>query len=83
MSDNSIDRYTTLPSGTTICFRVCGDEADPVILLIAGLGEDLTFWGDSFTGSLIAQGFRVITMDNRDVGQSTFAATPAPGYGVN
>lgn len=78
MSDIGVDRYATLPSGTTICFRVSGDEADPAILLIAGLGEDLTFWADSFIGSLVAQGFRVIAMDNRDVGQSTFAATPAP-----
>ncbi|MDF3341447.1 alpha/beta fold hydrolase [Mycolicibacterium septicum] len=78
MSDIGVDRYVTLPSGTTICFRVSGDEADPAILLIAGLGEDLTFWADSFIGSLVAQGFRVIAMDNRDVGQSTFAATPAP-----
>ncbi|NEW59468.1 alpha/beta hydrolase [Nocardia cyriacigeorgica] len=72
------DQYATLSSMTTICFRDSGDKADPAILLIAGLGEDLTFWTDSFIESLVAQGFRVIVMDNRDVGQSTFAATPAP-----
>lgn len=78
MSDNGVDRYVALTSGPTICFRVSGDEADPAILLIAGLGEDLTFWTDSFVRSIVARGFRVIAMDNRDVGQSTFAATPAP-----
>ena len=81
MSDNtvdSVDRYVTVPSGTTICFRDFGDAADPAILLVAGLGEDLTFWTDSFVDSLVAQGFRVITMDNRDVGQSTFVAKPPP-----
>ncbi|MCA1185937.1 alpha/beta hydrolase [Saccharopolyspora sp. 6T] len=78
MSENSgRDQYATLSSGTTICFRDHGDEADPAILLLAGLGEDLTFWG-SFVDSLVARGFRVLTMDNRDVGQSTFATTPAP-----
>lgn len=77
MSD-STDQFVTLSSGTTICFRDHGDEADPAILLLAGLGEDLTFWG-SFVDSLVARGFRVLTMDNRDVGQSTFAATPPPG----
>jgi pimeloyl-ACP methyl ester carboxylesterase len=61
-----------------ICFRESGDKANPAILLIAGLGEDLTFWTDPFVGSLVDQGFRVIRMDNRDVGQSTFATTPAP-----
>lgn len=78
MSDNGVDRYATLTSGATICFRVCGGEAEPVILLLAGLGEDLTFWTDSFVRSIVARGFRVIVMDNRDVGQSTFAASPAP-----
>lgn len=72
------DQYTTLPSGTRICFRDVGAEPDPAILLVAGLGEDLTFWPDSFVDSLVARGFRVITMDNRDVGQSTGVATPAP-----
>ncbi|MFI8975068.1 alpha/beta fold hydrolase [Nocardia asteroides] len=79
MSDISdVDRFVPLPSGTTICFRDSGDEANPAILLVAGLGEDLTYWTASFVGSLVAQGFRVIAMDNRDVGQSTFATTPAP-----
>ncbi|MEV6657319.1 alpha/beta fold hydrolase [Nocardia fluminea] len=82
MSDNSVagsvDQYATLRSGTTICFRDFGSEADPAILLIAGLGEDLTHWTSSFVGALVARDFRIIVMDNRDVGQSTFAATPAP-----
>ncbi|MGJ7907980.1 alpha/beta fold hydrolase [Actinopolyspora sp. H202] len=81
MSENSgrgsVDQYVTLPSGTTICFRDHGGEADPAILLIAGLGEDLTFWG-SFVHSLVVRGFRVVAMDNRDVGRSTFTATPEP-----
>ncbi|MFJ4002595.1 alpha/beta fold hydrolase [Streptomyces sp. NPDC090023] len=75
---NGADQYATLPSGLTICFRDFGDKADPAILLIAGLGEDLTFWTDSFFGSLVSRGFRVVAIDNRDVGQSTFVATPPP-----
>ncbi|MFF9275630.1 alpha/beta fold hydrolase [Streptomyces griseosporeus] len=75
----SADRYATLPSGMTICFRDYGDKADPAMLLIAGLGEDLTFWSDSFVGSLVTRGFRVVAIDNRDSGQSTFVAAPPPG----
>ncbi|MFF7848053.1 alpha/beta fold hydrolase [Streptomyces sp. NPDC007910] len=75
----SVDQYATLPSEMTICFRDHGDKADPAMLLIAGLGEDLTFWTDSFVASLVARGFRVVAIDNRDVGQSTFVATPPPG----
>lgn len=72
------DQFAHLPSGTTICFRDAGDKADPVILLIAGLGEDLTFWTESVVDALVAHGFRVVSIDNRDVGQSTFASTPPP-----
>ncbi|MFK0251703.1 alpha/beta fold hydrolase [Amycolatopsis azurea] len=78
MSEANADQYAALPSGTTICFRDHGDQAGPAILLIAGLGEDLTFWPGSFVGALVDRGFRVVTMDNRDVGQSTFAATSPP-----
>ncbi|MFF9345001.1 MULTISPECIES: alpha/beta fold hydrolase [unclassified Streptomyces] len=75
----SADQYATLPSGMTICYRDHGDQDSPAMLLVAGLGEDLTFWTDSFVGSLVARGFRVVAIDNRDVGQSTFVAAPPPG----
>ncbi|MFF8475125.1 alpha/beta fold hydrolase [Streptomyces sp. NPDC015414] len=74
----STDRFAALPSGMRICFRDLGDKADPAILLIAGMGEDLTFWTDSFFDSLVARGFRVVAIDNRDVGRSTFVAAPPP-----
>jgi pimeloyl-ACP methyl ester carboxylesterase len=72
------DQFLQLASGTRICFRDTGSATDPAILLVAGLGEDQTFWGDSFVLSLVSRGYRVITMDNRDVGQSSFATTPPP-----
>ncbi|MFI0738733.1 alpha/beta fold hydrolase [Streptomyces sp. NPDC021100] len=75
----STDRYAPLPSGMTICFRDFGDRAGPAVLLIAGLGEDLTFWTGSFVGSLVDRGFRVVAIDNRDAGRSTFVAAPPPG----
>lgn len=73
-----VDQFATVPSGTTICFREFGDATHPTILLIAGLGEDINAWGDDFVTALVAGGFRVITMDNRDVGQSSFTKKPAP-----
>jgi pimeloyl-ACP methyl ester carboxylesterase len=82
MSEHSaveaIDRFAHLTPGTTICFRDHGEPTAPAILLVAGLGEDQTFWGAPFVGSLVDRGYRVITMDNRDVGQSSFATTPPP-----
>lgn len=41
------------------------------LLLIAGLGMQLTSWPDAFCRELVAQGFRVIRFDNRDSGQSS------------
>lgn len=74
----AVEQLAPLPTGITICFRDHGSPTDPAILLIAGLAEDQTYWGDSFVESLVARGFRVITMDNRDVGRSTFMPTPPP-----
>lgn len=70
--------FAAVPSGATICFRDIGDKSDPALLLIAGLSEDIDAWGDGFVAALVTRGFRVITMDNRDAGQSTFMPNPAP-----
>ncbi|HLZ84735.1 MAG TPA: alpha/beta fold hydrolase [Caulobacteraceae bacterium] len=48
-----------------------GREDDPVVLLIMGLGGQLTLWPEAFCRGLAARGFRVIRFDNRDVGKST------------
>jgi pimeloyl-ACP methyl ester carboxylesterase len=79
MPETSVDQFVKLASGISICFRDHGAKGDPAILLVAGLGEDMTFWGDSFVPALVARGYRVITMDNRDVGRSSFATAPPPG----
>lgn len=44
-------------------------SAEP-ILLIMGLGFPLTAWPEDFVQMLLARGFRVIRMDNRDCGLS-------------
>ncbi len=48
-----------------------GDTGDPPILLIMGLGAQLTLWHDEFCDKLVGRGYRVIRFDNRDVGLST------------
>jgi pimeloyl-ACP methyl ester carboxylesterase len=60
-----------------------GEPSDPVILLIMGLGGQLTLWPETFCRSLAARGFRVIRFDNRDAGKSThFVAAGAPNIGA-
>jgi len=76
--EDVLDQFAITASGTRICFRVAGAADDPALLLIAGLGEDLNAWGVEFVSALTGQGFRVITMDNRDVGKSAFMAAPPP-----
>ncbi|HMT50242.1 MAG TPA: alpha/beta hydrolase [Dietzia sp.] len=48
-----------------------GNEADPAVLLIMGLGAQLTLWHNEFCGKLVDRGYRVIRFDNRDVGLSS------------
>lgn len=66
-------------NGITIAYEDKGRRDAPVILLIMGLGGQLTLWPDEFVDALVAHGFRTIRYDNRDVGLSTrFDAAGVP-----
>ena len=56
-------------NGITIEYELTG-EGEP-LLLVMGLGGQLTDWPKGFPEQLAAQGFQVITFDNRDIGLST------------
>jgi pimeloyl-ACP methyl ester carboxylesterase len=77
-------RTGTAHSGEVdIHYEDLGDSGDPAVLLIMGLGAQLTFWPDEFCAKLIDQGLRVIRFDNRDVGLSgkvrgAHSGTPLP-----
>lgn len=74
------ERLVDVGRGIELCYRDDGDPADPVMLLIAGLGQQLNAWPARFVDGLVAEGFRVVRFDNRDVGRSTRidAAAPRP-----
>ena len=56
-----------------------GSAKSPPILLIMGLGMQLTAWPDGLVSLLVARGFRVIRIDNRDAGLSQgFDASGTP-----
>ncbi len=55
----------------TLEYESFGSPADPVILLIMGLGMQMILWPDALCEMLAAKGFRVIRFDNRDSGLST------------
>jgi pimeloyl-ACP methyl ester carboxylesterase len=47
-----------------------GAAPRPAVLLVMGLGMQLTAWPPAFAQALLDAGFRVISFDNRDVGLS-------------
>jgi pimeloyl-ACP methyl ester carboxylesterase len=56
-------------NGLQIAYEERGD-GEPFVLL-SGIGLQLVAWPDLFLDRLAARGFRVITLDNRDVGLSS------------
>jgi pimeloyl-ACP methyl ester carboxylesterase len=54
-----------------IYYEDMGAENDPAVLLIMGLGAQLSLWRMGFCELLVNQGLRVIRFDNRDVGLSS------------
>jgi pimeloyl-ACP methyl ester carboxylesterase len=58
-------------NGITLEYETSGDEKNPVLLLIMGLGNQLTAWPELFCRMLEESGFFVIRFDNRDIGLST------------
>jgi proline iminopeptidase len=58
-------------NGISIEYEAWGDPGAPAILLIMGLGMQLTSWPEAFRDGLAGCGFRVIAFDNRDSGLST------------
>ena len=62
----------------TICHETFGDDSDPTILLIMGLGTQMVAWHEDFCGELAGAGFHVVRFDNRDCGHSTHLDTKPP-----
>jgi pimeloyl-ACP methyl ester carboxylesterase len=54
-----------------ICYESFGDDDAPTVLLVMGLGAQMTLWSAGFVSELLDRGFRVVRFDNRDCGLST------------
>lgn len=61
---------TTPNTKIEIFYEDHGDPSHEVILLVMGLGAQLTLWPDELVEALVGDGFRVIRYDNRDIGLS-------------
>ena len=54
-----------------MAYRTVGSEDLPSIVMIMGLGASHIVWGDRIVQGLEQAGYRVVLLDNRDVGGST------------
>lgn len=57
-------------NGLTLEYESYGDTASPPLLLVMGLGAQLTLWPMELVEALVEHGFHVIRYDNRDIGLS-------------
>ena len=55
-------------NGIRMAYEEFGDADAPVVLLVAGLYNQLIRWPLEFCDLLVERGFRVIRFDNRDIG---------------
>jgi pimeloyl-ACP methyl ester carboxylesterase len=59
-------------NGIEICYDSFGDPANPTILLVSGLGAQMTNFDEDLIGRFVAKGYHVVRYDNRDTGLSTW-----------
>ena len=57
-------------NGITLEYEAFGDPANPPLLLVMGLGAQMTLWPIELIEALTARGYYVIRYDNRDIGLS-------------
>lgn len=53
-------------------YQSFGDDRPQTVLLVNGLGSQMTRWPEAFCEKLVARGYRAIRFDNRDAGLSTW-----------
>jgi pimeloyl-ACP methyl ester carboxylesterase len=70
---------TIRANGIELAYESFGPPDAPAVLLIMGLGAQMTRWNRELCERLVSRGYRAIRFDNRDCGQSTWChALPLP-----
>ncbi len=57
-------------TGLNLAWEQAGPKDGETILMVAGLGCQLTMWSDEFCAPLLDKGYRLVRFDNRDIGLS-------------
>ena len=72
-------------NGIELCYESHGNPEHETILLVMGLGAQLSHWPIEFVEALAAKGYHVVRYDNRDIGLSQKmgdARAPSIGWQV-
>jgi pimeloyl-ACP methyl ester carboxylesterase len=75
------EQFVDVGRDITLCYETFGEESDPPLLLIMGLGMQMLGWPDEFCRQLAERGFYVVRFDNRDAGRSTHVKGRPPSVG--
>lgn len=66
-------------NGLELYYEEHGNRENDTILLVMGLGAQMTLWPDEFVEALVGKGYHVVRYDNRDIGLSQkFEGAKAP-----
>ena len=66
-----MEQFTDVGRGITLCYETFGEDSEPPLVMIMGLGTQMLGWPDEFCEQLAGRGFHVVRFDNRDCGRST------------
>lgn len=69
-------------NGVQLEYQTFGTPGADPLLLIMGLGTQMTAWPDPFCQAIADAGFHVVRFDNRDSGLSTIVDAPVPDFGA-
>jgi len=73
------EQRTDVPGGH-LAWEGFGSADDPVVLLIAGQGQSMTWWDAAFCRRLASVGRYVVRYDHRDTGRSSTDPAGHPSY---
>ncbi|WP_020410771.1 alpha/beta fold hydrolase [Hahella ganghwensis] len=57
-------------NGIELCYEEMGDPSGEPLLMIMGLGTQMTAWPPELLEPMLEEGYRIIRFDNRDIGKS-------------
>ena len=57
-------------NGVSLYYETRGNQKDPALLMVNGMGAQMTYWPESLCDDIAKAGYFVIRFDNRDCGLS-------------